>query len=662
MVLELMGRILGIVLFVGIALASSGVLHAQPATGDEVAEPEPAAGDAVSTAPEPVAEDAPATPAPPRAQAYFHFLRARQRERVGDVDGAAKAYREALDADRESAAIRVAYASLLADAHRVSEAMSLLREALAVDGKHVPARRLLANILLRLRSEPRGETYDREVRIAFAELLRLAPDDVEARRTLGKLAFEQGDMDEARDHFEKILAELPDDIEARLILARTYFQKRDYSRAAEMYLSLEQDLDELPARERTGQVLAYLFAERYTDAIAVADGSLKRIGEDSPEYVKLLKLRGFASAGLGDHAATLKTFEEVLRLDPGDREARFRLALACLRRRDFTRAVAELKQIRREIEESPQGPATDPPFAQVLESLGSVHMERREFREAAEALGAALRLVEAEDGLRPVIVEKLARAQFMDGQREEAMKLLSDTIDGGGVEVADFAIELAELQYKDGRDRDADRLLKRYLKEAEGERVKPALLLVIDLHQRLGHFDVCLDLLEEAQRRYPTDENVWFLLGTAHERKGSVDAAEKAFLKAIELNPSSDKSLNYLGYMLADRGIKLDQSIAYIERAVALDGHNGAYLDSLGWAQFKLGRLEPALDSLEKALAQIADDPVIYDHMAEVLVGLRRYDDALAAWQKSLDLGADEPDVIRGKMEAAGAHRTTRND
>lgn len=635
----------------GAALVSGGSPgHAQT--------PPPAAGAEVETP----AASAPEAPPPPRGDAYFQFLRAKQRERVGDVDGAAKAYREALDADRESPAIRVAYASLLSDAHRVSEAMSLLREALELDPKHVPARRLLANILLRLRSEPRGEAYDREVRIAYAELLRLAPDDMEARRTLGKLAFEQGDMDDAQSHFEKILADAPDDIEARLILARTYFQKRDYARSAEMYHSLEQDLDELPARERTGQVLAYLFAERYADAIEVADGSLKRIGEDSPEYVKLLKLRGFASAGMGDHAATLKTFEEVLRLDPADREARFRLALACLRRRDFDRALAELRQIRREIEESPQGPATDPPYVQVLESLGSVHSERREYHEAAEALREALRLVDADDGLKPVIVEKLARAEFQDGRKEEAYKLLADTMDAGGLEVADFAIELAELQYRGGRDRDADKLLKRYLKDAEGDRAKPALLLVIDLHQRLGHLDVCIEHLGEAQKRYPTDENVWFLLGTVHERKGDIDRAERAFLRAIDLNPHSDKTLNYLGYMLADRGIKLDQSIAYIERAVALDGHNGAYLDSLGWAQFKLGRLQPALDSLQRALAQIADDPVIYDHMAEVLARLERYEDAVAAWQKSIELGADEPDVIRGKMEAVGARRAIHND
>ena len=48
-------------------------------------------------------------------------------------------------------------------------------------------------------------------------------------------------------------------------------------------------------------------------------------------------------------------------------------------------------------------------------------------------------------------------------------------------------------------------------------------------------------------------------------------------------------TLNYLGYMLADKGIRLPEALKLIRKAVELEPMNGAYLDSLGWAYFKLG-------------------------------------------------------------------------
>jgi len=83
-------------------------------------------------------------------------------------------------------------------------------------------------------------------------------------------------------------------------------------------------------------------------------------------------------------------------------------------------------------------------------------------------------------------------------------------------------------------------------------------------------------------------------------------------------------ALNYLGYMLADRGDKLNDSIAYVQRALALDPKNPAYLDSLGWAQFKLALYEPAEKNLRDALRYDQDDPAILEHLGDLLLATGR--------------------------------------
>ena len=94
-----------------------------------------------------------------------------------------------------------------------------------------------------------------------------------------------------------------------------------------------------------------------------------------------------------------------------------------------------------------------------------------------------------------------------------------------------------------------------------------------------------------------------------YERQKEYDKAEKTFKKVIELNPKHAAALNYLGYMLADRGVRLDESLSLIQKAVDLDPNNGAYLDSLGWAYFKLNRVNEAETYLKKALERVRKDP-----------------------------------------------------
>ena len=111
-------------------------------------------------------------------------------------------------------------------------------------------------------------------------------------------------------------------------------------------------------------------------------------------------------------------------------------------------------------------------------------------------------------------------------------------------------------------------------------------------------------------------------------------------------DPENAAALNYLGYMLAERGERLDESVGYLKKALQIEPENGSYLDSLGWAYFKADKLDLADDNLKRAADQLKTNSVIQDHYGDVLFKLGRYDEAIAAWTRAL--AGDGDSIDRG--------------
>jgi tetratricopeptide (TPR) repeat protein len=130
----------------------------------------------------------------------------------------------------------------------------------------------------------------------------------------------------------------------------------------------------------------------------------------------------------------------------------------------------------------------------------------------------------------------------------------------------------------------------------------------------------------------------------------------------LSTEPQNAMALNYLGYMLADRGVKLDEALTLIKKAVALDPANGAYLDSLGWAYFKIGKYDQAEDNLSRASQHMGADPTVQDHLGDLYQKTGRlklaavhWERALTEWNKTVAAEVDSDDVakVQKKLESA---------
>jgi Tfp pilus assembly protein PilF len=160
-------------------------------------------------------------------------------------------------------------------------------------------------------------------------------------------------------------------------------------------------------------------------------------------------------------------------------------------------------------------------------------------------------------------------------------------------------------------------------------------------------------VLRLAEGKKLDNERLKFQLATIYERQKEFDRAESLLEQILRENPRNASALNYIGYMLADRGIRLQEAVKYVEEALEIDPNNGAYLDSLGWAFFKLNDLKKAEKYLTQAADLIKNDPVIHDHLGDLYYKAGDLNKARDSWQKSLNHGGEPEDAqkVRQKLD-----------
>ncbi len=125
---------------------------------------------------------------------------------------------------------------------------------------------------------------------------------------------------------------------------------------------------------------------------------------------------------------------------------------------------------------------------------------------------------------------------------------------------------------------------------------------------------------------------LWLALGNALEQGGDWTAARPAFERALKLTPDDPRLLNQLGYGMASRGEDIPRALALLRRADASNPENAAITDSIGWAEFKGGRIGRAVEILERARMLNPAEPEIAEHLGDVYWAAGRKVEARYAW------------------------------
>ena len=665
--------------FLWLSLAASSLVLLPSAHAQTPAKPE--GGKPADTA---KAQDAAASD---RSSAYYHAALADMYEEqainLGKpeyVQHAIEEYKAAINADPHSAQLYDGLAELYFRTGRSRDAEFEARELLKSDPNNIDAHKLLGRIYLRQLGEqqnapssssPSGNALDLAI-AEFEKIVELQPKSVEDHMVLGSLYTVKHQQAKAEEQY-KIAQDIePESEEVVLNLARVYVESGDIERAAKL-------IQAVPEGDRTARMeftlgAAYDQLKRPKDAIA----AYKRAVELEPGDVPSMNALGQALLSDNQFDAAMKQYKDIAAADPEDAGALVKIAEIQRRQGKYEDALTTIRQARKKDPENLEAGYNE---GLLLDVLGHYDESAAVYEKMVEQTSHANGAYTAEEkNNRGIFLERLGAIYHEQNKVDLAIATYQKMIDMGG-DMATRGYQGQVDTYRDARmfDKAVDVAQKAVAANPKDRELK--LMLAGELVDQ-GRNDEGIDLAKSLLDNTDNDRGVWlalgnmytrqhrwkdadealnkaaalttrkedriyllFLRGALADRQKHPELAEPFFRQALEIDPQNAMTLNYLGYMLADKGIRLPEAVKLIRKAVELEPMNGAYLDSLGWAYFKLGEYELAEQNLRQAVERDQTDPTVHDHLGDLYEKTGRIRLAAAQWEISISEYSKSPNV-----------------
>ncbi|HVH28993.1 MAG TPA: tetratricopeptide repeat protein [Vicinamibacterales bacterium] len=626
---------------------------------------------------------APQQPAPASnvAQAYEQFLLGHHLEEQDDIAGAIAAYQRASDLDPSAAEIPAELAALYLRRDRLDEAVSSAERALKIDAANREAHRVLGMIAA-VRADgrrlPQG-VADENMKSAIDHLERAVADpvgeaDPNARGTLARLYLRSNEFEKAIPVLVDLVRQQPAWAEGPRLLAQAY---AGAGRTAEAIELLDQQASEDPSllptladfyeRQRRWSDAANAYARalnvaprntdlkiRYAQALLNVGGrdDLTKARDALNELVstrndaRALYMLSQANRRLGDVPAAEAAARRLISVQDSSPWGYYALALALETTHQhqevidaLTPAVAKFRGLSgdRSLE-----------LGMLLPHLGFAHQELGEYDKALAVFDEAYRLSPKD----PSIAGYLIGANIAAKKYTTAIELAKKVRANNQNDLALARLEAQALQH-DGKSAQGIALMEELL-GTNGDN-PAAYVALAQVYADASRHPQAVKLLQDAQAKFPSSTSIVFELGATLEKQKNYVEAEAAFKQVLVIEPDNAAALNYIGYMLAERGERLDESVEYLKKALEMEPDNGSFLDSIGWAYFKAGKLDLAEENLKRAADQMRVNSVVQEHYGQVLFRMGRFEDAIAAWNRALagdGASIDREDIDRRIREA----------
>lgn len=165
------------------------------------------------------------------------------------------------------------------------------------------------------------------------------------------------------------------------------------------------------------------------------------------------------------------------------------------------------------------------------------------------------------------------------------------------------------------------------------------------LYYAQHQYDKALEQFLKIANADPKNTEMMNFIGALYVELDRDDEAKTMFKKVLDLDGNNDLALNSLGYIYAEQGNHLDEALRLVDRALEKVPNSAAYLDTLGWIYYKQGRYQDALQALQKANEKLVD-PIILEHLGDVCLALKQYDQAKIYWNKALKMEPGQKKIL----------------
>jgi len=646
-----------------------------------------------------------AAPNADHASAYYHYTIAHMyaemagtyRNRSDYVNLAIENYKEAIKADPGASLLSEELSDVYVQTGRLREGQQDAEETLKKNPNDLTAHRLLARIYTRLIGDSQrvDENMLKRAIDEYKKIAGLAPKDIDAWLMVGRLEKAAGDSVEAEKAYQKALAIDPANEDGLTGLALVYSDLGDNARATQLLKTLAEN----NPSPRALQALAAAY-EQVRDFKAAAQALRQELAlnPQNEKDVERALAQDLTLAMQWDEA--LGVYQDMINDDPDDATSYLRMSQIYRERHDFAKAR----------EAGDKAKAIEPNSVEIRYNEVSILEAEDRVPEAAKLLldilasTAKRGYTQGERASRAALLERLAALYRSYDQTEPAVDAYRQMADVD-VSLAPRASAQIIDTYRSGKEfakaqQESDAAGKKWpddrtlrvvrdtltaelgkVDEAAGDLKKmfdgktdrATWVALADVYEKGRKWDDMAKALDSAEKLSETDDDrisVWFMRGAMFERMNKVDKAEAEFRKVLKADPDNAGAMNYIGYMLVDRNQRLDESLKLILQALEREPGNGAYLDSLGWAYYKLGRYEEAEQNLRHAIDKTPHDPTVHDHLAETLMKRGKTGEAVEQWQTSLkewdssspaELRPEEVTGVKKKLETAKVRLASEN-
>ncbi|HEX3372400.1 MAG TPA: DUF6584 family protein [Candidatus Acidoferrales bacterium] len=583
-----------------------------------------------------------------------------------DANKAIDFLKKAFALDPNSQQIGDELAEIYYQSQRIRDAVTEANSILARDPNNLPARRLLARIYVRTLGDLSNTSGQRDT-IAraveqYREIIRLAPTDSDAELWLARLYRLQNEQEKAEAVLRTLLAREPANENGVEQLTQLLL---DEGKSEEAVTSLQAILQRAPT-PRLWELLGDAYNQIHD--LPNAEQAYRKASESQPGDLNHHKELAQTLLAEEKFPEALEQYQGLVEMEPDDADNYLRLA-------EIYRQMKQLDKAEQNILLAKQ---RAPNNLEVIYYEATIYEDQGRIDDSIRVLSDAVTAVKSESEFAPsrrrtlaILYQQLGQLYREASNYTAAVNTFEEMLRLGSEEDRRARILIVDT-YRDARDITkaldaAHKAVDAYPKD-HSIRVTQALLLgenaqadqaVTQLRALLdgspADFEVQLDIAQvyEESKRWTDAESAihaaeklqqdsqgkemtGFLTGAIFERQKKFDQAESAFRKVLELNPRNAATLNYYGYMLADRGVRLDEATALIKRALVEDPASAAYKDSLGWAFYKQDKLPEAEDLLRQALEHESHDPTILSHLGDIYAKMGKETLAEAEWQKSV--------------------------
>ncbi len=609
---------------------------------------------------------------PDRASSYYNYsmghlyaeLAATYGNRGEYLNKAIDHFREVLKADPGARLVCDELSDLYIQSGRLREAVTDAESALKQNPDDTNSRRILGRIYSRLIGDvQRGQVREEMLNKAIEQYEKISekePGDVDILLTLGRLYKVAQKSPEAEKAFQKALDKDPDNEDALMGLSLVYADLGDVKKASLLMHRLAQKSPNL----RTLTALAGLYEQmkEYKLAADALEKALELAGGNAD--IKRALAQNMMFSGREDEAA--KLYEELVAEDDKDVQALLRLSQIYRSKGQFDKARGAIDKAKALAPDSVEILYNE---VTILEAEGKSEEAIRAMKQIVE-MTAKSSYSESERGSRALLLERMGLLYRSHERWAEAVAAFRQIAEldqnlGGRAsaqivdtwrQAKDFAkaLEEADAGIRKYPEERVLRVVRATLladvgkgemavaevkKLFDGKSDRETWLSMAQVHEKTKDFGAMGKALDEAEKLSKGDdelETIHFTRGAMFEKMKKFEESEAEFRKVLKMNPENASVLNYLGYMLADRNVRLSEAHDMVRKALDLDPHNGAYLDSLGWVYFRQGKLAEAEDYLKRALAKASRDPTIHDHLGDVYLQQGRLKEAVGEWERAL--------------------------